>query len=782
MTAPRHLALRRALLVAGLALLGAGLATLPAGARPAAAAPAAAGGTQVTVQGPRLYNGHTANCAPPGSCLLPQRSTVTVSQAGNVTNQEIRVSWAHFTPSSLQGGQGYNQTNTLYAVEVAECKGTHPTQWSQCYLADNGGVAATSGPDGPSNATFTVTAPNGTGAIDIAVETKVENSLLGCDQQHPCSLVVVPGQGGNENVAANTFQCNDHSQDQALSLAGPEFTFNSTSGFCSWRDRIVIPLHFAPVDTGCPGSSPQFQAGGSPMMARAMLLWQSGLCGGASPLSFSYDSQVAEPLALREAAGGLFDVALTTRPAGAEGITLPSSRHYVYAPIAVSAVSIAYWIDNTSTLQPVTSLKLSPRLVEKLITMSYSFGDACSPGQPSNSCDKGVNGNPLVPFQDPEFNALNPGIPDPGQQWEVPIMQSGNSDLTWTLTRWMAANPAASAFLRGRPAPGGMHVNTYFRGLHYPTDIFTNQDPFPVAGRLFNPLLELSKVAVDLSLNQDAGLNFPNPNPPNPPPYVQDPAETIGSRALFAITDEADAAGYGFPVAAISNPAGRYVRPTDASMAAALQHMTSDGSGTVQVNLANTDPAAYPLTMVVYAAVPTAGTPHAKAAAIARFLDFAAGAGQTPGEQPGQLFPGYLPLPDAMRAQTRQAATEVANQTGATGSSTGTSSHSSPSPSPTASPIPSLSAKPTSSPSLSLPTPSILPITTTTVADPQQAASTRYVLPVLLMLGGLSALAGSSALMASGRVTVLDLLGRARRAGLARGRRAFGRRSPRRQP
>jgi hypothetical protein len=214
-------------------------------------------------------------------------------------------------------------------------------------------------------------------------------------------------------------------------------------------------------------------------------------------------------------------------------------------------------------------------------------------------------------------------------------------------------------------------------------------------------------------------------------------------------------------------------------MAAAVQHMTSHGSGTEQVNLADTDPAAYPLTMVIYAAVPTAGTSPAKAAAIARFLDFADGAGQTPGPLPGQLPVGYLPLPAALRAQTQQAATEVANQAGGSGQGSGNQSHSSPTPSP----IPSLSAKPTSSPSLALPkvTPSIPPITTTTVADPQRAASTRYVLPVLLMLGGLSALAGSSALLASGRTTVLALLGRAGRSGLARGRRAAGRLSRRRQ-
>ena len=75
--------------------------------------------------------------------------------------------------------------------------------------------------------------------------------------------------------------------------------------------------------------------------------------------------------------------------------------------------------------------------------------------------------------------------------------------------------------------------------------------------------------------------------------------------------------------------------------------------------------APYPLTMVIYAAAPTSGVSHAKAAAIAKFIDYAAGAGQSPGLLPGQLPPGFLPLTAKLRAQARKAAQEVRNQTGA---------------------------------------------------------------------------------------------------------------------
>jgi hypothetical protein len=190
------------------------------------------------------------------------------------------------------------------------------------------------------------------------------------------------------------------------------------------------------------------------------------------------------------------------------------------------------------------------------------------------------------------------------------------------------------------------------------------------------------------------------------------------------------------------------VRPTNSAMAAALSHMSSDGSGTLQMNLTNKDPQAYPLTMVIYAMVPTSGLSHTKAAAVARFLDFAAGAGQTPGIRPGQLPAGYLPLPNSLRARTRKLAVEVANQTGNGGGGNG-GGGGSPSAGPTSSSPPSSTSTPGpgASPSVSLPGAQAGPGISLAAAHPQPAALGRFALPALLILGGLSALAGSSALL-----------------------------------
>ncbi len=176
-------------------------------------------------------------------------------------------------------------------------------------------------------------------------------------------------------------------------------------------------------------------------------------------------------------------------------------------------------------------------------------------------------------------------------------------------------------------------------------------------------MFPLSQVAIDQAENW----------PPGTSPYIDQegnyprlPPEFPGQRALIAITGQGDAAAFLFPVTAVPNATGHFVRPTNAGLAAALRTMIPAGDGTLQVNLHSRNPAVYPLTMVIYAVAPTSGTSHAKAAAIAKFIDYAAGACQSPGLGPGQLPPGFLPLTAKLRAQARKAAQEVLHQRGGT--------------------------------------------------------------------------------------------------------------------
>lgn len=787
----RH-AIRRVLALAGLVSLTVGVVLLPAASRSAAgvagvsARTAARAGSATTVKGPHLYDPATGK-------LLSSPATVKVTQTTGLVNQVVQVSWANFTPSVVAAGQPWYTFNggapTSYSVMVAECKGTAPTQPADCSGATNAGVPVPRDSNGIVNTAYAITTSHDTGQVPIDVQTSAQNKPLGCDQNHPCSLVVVPGQGG---TAAN---CGDHSGDLGpVGNAAPAQTFKPSTGACSWKDRIVIPLHFAPVPSGCPLRNAAFSASGSPMLADAMQQWLTGLCSGNNGLTIAYNSQNGEPLAVSEAVSGASDVAFTTRPASAQGVST-GSKHFVYAPVSVSAVSLAYWIDDNNNGQPLSGLKLNQRLLAKLLTTSYasSFTD-----------DKGVKSNPysmfaLNPGGDPEFQQLDPSIYKnvsffTAQPYVIPDVMQGGSDMTWTTTRWIAADPTAKGFLAGKPAPGGMHVNTFYKGVQFPTNQFTPQDPGIEYQKLFNPVFGLNNVVTYQAINAIPGDSWVKDQTGN---YPALPPEPVGNRALISVLDQGDAALDGFPVAAIANAAGRYVQPSDTTMAAALSHMTSDGSGTLQVDLANKDPNAYPLTMVIYAMAPTSGLDHAKAHAIARFLDFVAGAGQAPGLQPGRLAPGYLPLTAALRAETRKAATDVANQTGNTGvpgsnpaaggGPTGGSpggGGGSPTTAPGSGSSQSTSASQAAAPGSTTKTPGhgTQPISLV-AAHPRPTALTRYALPALLILGGLAALGGTVAVTGSGEGGFAGQFRRARRGSAAWGRRARshfpGRKPPR---
>jgi hypothetical protein len=773
----------RAPLAAGgvLALvLGAQLFPQPQASRAAVTAtsapapPAAAG--PVTVRGPRMLNPATINEETGTAKRFRHFSSVTVSQASNLVNQEIRVSWTGFTPSnnSSSSRPGYSDTSTLYPVMVAECRGHHPTAISQCFGSESGGITGDVLPAGPNNIAFATTTRQGSGYTDLQILTEQQNQWLNCGPDHPCSIAIVPAQGG-QNLAP-PYDCKSHIADTAT--PGPAtgagmVPLSRGAPVCSWASRIVVPLSFAPTPKTCPISTGALAILGSPMMQRAMSQWDTALCGQAQPLPLLYDSAVPEPSAVTDVLDGEADIALTTRPASTAKTTTSANgkRTYTYAPVAVTAVSVPYWADNPHTGNPYLQLKLDPQLLLKMLTTSYNLSGVACGHVLSKLCDRSVDGNPANLFADPEFRRLNPGIQAPigaDSLQSVPLVQAGHSDMTYEVTRWINGNAPAQQFLHGQFDAWGMHLNSSYLGLKYPTDAFLPQDATAFVSHSYSPLFPLGLVTNDMLTDTTAVTSaFPDCTVVNGATtcnFDKAPAEPPGERALFAVTDEADADAFRFPVASLLNPAGRYVAPTNASMSAALGSMITSKNGvTQQFKLTSKNPRAYPLTMVVYAMVPTSGVPAAKAALIARWLTFAAGPGQVTGNDPGQLPPGYLPLPGSLRAQTLAAATEVADQSGK------------PKHRATASPTPSpslpgglKSPSPSPSPSVSFP-PARPKISTVALRSPQTAGITRYALPALLIVGGLAALGGASSVLATGPWQII--VGRLRRVGAAARRR-----------
>jgi hypothetical protein len=204
--------------------------------------------------------------------------------------------------------------------------------------------------------------------------------------------------------------------------------------------------------------------------------------------------------------------------------------------IAVSAVSVAYWIDNIRTGRQLGGLVLNQRLLAKLLTTSYNPNVACKGVPPPDNCDPGVKHNPYNIFFDPEFKALDPAIhrgvptkpPYTGQINVVPTVQFGPSDMTWTVTRWIGADPEASSFLAGTFDPYGMHVNTYYLGLKYPVNTFRAQDPTLWWSNEYQPVSPLAKVVAYQAVSQDSGANVPVVNPDGTISYAKDPPEPVG--------------------------------------------------------------------------------------------------------------------------------------------------------------------------------------------------------------------------------------------------------------
>lgn len=390
----------------------------------------------------------------------------------------------------------------------------------------------------------------------------------------------------------------------------------------------------------------------------------------------------------------------------------------------------------------------------------------------------------------------------------LPTVLEPDSDMTYDLTGWIAASSAAAKFLSGNADPWGMRVNSNYRNVAYPVQAFPILDngfsqpvkcpPAPPKGTgvcptgnqdvtmqaAWNLQPDLPTITRDLLTLQPTAAS-PDDDCPTISGNCSDageltltsslPPQYLTARDVVSELDLGDIAGYQFPAAELVNAAGKAVGPTQASVEAAVSDMTTNPDGITQhFDYASTDPAAYPLAMVDYAMVPTCGLSSTEASAIADFLTNAATTGQTQGEAPGDLGPGYYPLNATQKAQTLQAAREVKAQICA--------HHTTPSPSPshTASPA---ASRATASPSAShgkapaggQPSPGSSPISrASTMAFGEKSADSGMsglLLVLAAILGALLMLAGPTAwvITVTGRWPVVLGWVRAARARLLAG-------------
>jgi hypothetical protein len=622
----------------------------------------------------------------------------------------------------------------------------------------------------PSNTTYGITGTDGRGETDFPVWTAAENATLGCSATVQCALVAVPIVGVScdawghrlpDGSAQTTRSGVPLTEDQ---LAAADETCRRTGAYqpgeaksttvsdqavrgnlwwspSNWRNRITVPLSFAATGSVCDAISkeaPQ-EIMGSIVMNELTASWRPAFCTTKGLFTFSHVQQ-SDALARTLVNAGEVDAAFSTAPRDGG-----YARPVVQAPTALGGFAIAFNIDGADR-QRVTSLRLNARLVAKLLTTSYPAVPVVRDNHPS------IGGNPLNITLDPEFQALNPGLPEDSSLDAAAALQtfSTNSDLMWALTSWIDADPEARAFLDGYPDPWGMRVNDSYRGIELPVDNWTLLDDFvapqyyqdqnacygnsapPFLQLIANPASNLSTVLFNMQYASSAVQTVCKYDGYDPTtlPLRQQGRQTVGYRFVLGLVSLSAAERYNLhtaslqttstvpPARTFDNADGRtFVAPDTGGLrgaAALLEPDATAGLWTLDYPELSTEEgaAAYPGAMPVYTVVRTEGLEAETAIRMAKFLCYSGDQGQVSGLGNGQLPPGYLPVngTNGMKAEHDYVLSAVAAIRAQAGDVPALDavapkrreacdfSRQKPTPTPTPTPTPSESAKPTKAP------------------------------------------------------------------------------------
>ena len=608
--------------------------------------------------------------------------------------------YVHFT--------GANGTDYPYGQSA--CAGTPPeaTDYSTSIV--------------PSNETYAVTGTDGTGSSTFDVWNTEENASLGCKQGISCALVAVPILGISCDADAASLPADDrpaagqqHDTAAANCEANGAIAPGGTAGGnnrpnatvtgnywwsqSNWRNRISVPLSFAPPSGICDAvsSSSSVDIYGSELMTEAMAQWTPHFC--LDPKLFSLKHiQTGEPQAVNLLNTGSVEAAFDNQPPD-NGYAVP----VVSAPAALTGFAVSYQVDGSNG-KPYANLQLTPRLLAKLLSESYRVGDYLSQDYPY------LKGNPENLATDPEFQALNPGVPTniDYQVASTILFASDDNDLMTALTAYINADPEARAWLNGTPDPWGMTVNPAYKGIVLPvnnwplldTTIRSGIDPASDPCNYYSPVPFMPQVESPVVRYQivTQHLQFANPNDqvvcsvnqtnPQQSKLGPEPRQTPGHRFMIGLTTLADATRYGIPVASLetntspqapvkfSDSTGRtFAGATSDAMVQAAKLLKPDATTNLfdfdyaAARATTADAGAYPGTMLVYTSAPTTGLPATDAGDFATFMRFTAGPGQVSGADTGDLAAGYVPLTSddglgALSAYTLRAADAVAGQTG----------------------------------------------------------------------------------------------------------------------
>lgn len=514
--------------------------------------------------------------------------SATVTPGVLLTNEVVTVSWSGFPPTLRDGTNG---------VIVMQCSAA-PTSLADCYTAEafpsvlNGTRA-----DG-------VTGADGTGSTQVEVRPAANLPELACSTTTPCSLLVYVNDG----------------------QAFPDDGLPAV--------HLAVPLTFAPSQADCPPVTDfDVRIDGSATSAALFYSWAGELCLGDSPLVLDY-TEGSSTSGRENFLSGLTDMSITALPVSDEELeSHPDHREFSYAPVAASAMVVAYNLRDPFTGNRLDDIVVSPRLVARLIT----------------------NSSPETFFRDKELAVLNPGVRFPSGSATRPLIRAERTAGTTLVTSWLAADPDVESFMRDEDRYRA-RLNPTYLGYTYPRDIFEN-----VSGdSAYLPRQGQQAVALRLF-------------------YGVSPTGTVRENTAFngviGIVDLPTARRFGLQVARLARDDGGSVAPSTESIEAGLAAMTPNDDGTLVTDVRPEDADAYPLVRVDYALVPDTAEDESHRSDLRRVLRYAVGPGQA------DLPNGYVPLPAELRDRTLAVARGIAvPRTPTTTSSTSTTTPSTTSP------------------------------------------------------------------------------------------------------
>lgn len=508
---------------------------------------------------------------------------------------------------------------------------------------------------------FARTAADGTGQYIFNLQSALSAPYLGCGNPtyasagNTCWLVVVPRGQYNLNGVVATNEGPD---------SGYGANFNYVAGSplsaSAWQDRIQIPLHFSPIGASCRLGASAVGTAGSELISGAFGSWQAALCGQGATFAYSEITDGQARSALN--AGG---TAMSFMVNQADASTTAGAT-IKYAPVSNSGIVISYLIDKNYTRDTsntdlgsngtlVDNLRLTPLIVAKLLTQSYKSD---TPGDGRGAGATVPASNPDSLLQDPDFLKLNPHFKYfyANQLPDGLMVPFGDTDAAAKVWAWLRSDPQAESFLQGNEV-GGATINSAYKSLNLGTDTtvtsFPKNDsstyktgdwPAPGFGTLdMRPYTTDFADGALRTVAANSGKKITWDTTLTPPQATSSGPQVPGARFALALTTSEAAALYGLPTAAlVSSPSD-----TSSGVTATPQSL-SDGS--------------YPLSLQTLAAVNVCLTSTSDLAADAQFLAYAAGKGQVPGTQLGQLPLGYAPLSSADEAKTASVASALRDE------------------------------------------------------------------------------------------------------------------------